>query len=104
MSKIDKDLKELEQKIDKHIKQAKIPSKLEEIQYGDWKQVAELEDFTIQFKAGSLLGGSKAEVTFKYKLPKNRPEHERKKLIVFGDADSEEYKNSMKVLPVLVRE
>ena len=86
MSKIDKDLKELEKKIDKINEQAS--QKLEEIQYGDWKAVAELDDFEISFRAGSLLSGSTAQVTFFYKLPKNTPEHERKRLVVFGDADA----------------
>ena len=86
MSKIDKDLKELEKKIDKYTEQAN--KKIDEYQYGDWKAVAELEDFEISFRAGSLLSGSTAQVTFFYKLPKNTPEHERKKLVIFGDADA----------------
>ena len=59
MSKIDKDLDPNQLKI-----------KLEEYKYGDWESVAELEDFIINFRAGSLLSGSYAEVTFLYKLPK----------------------------------
>ena len=86
MSKIDKDLKELEKKIDKYTEQAN--KKIDEYQYGDWKAVAELEDFEISFRAGSLLSGSTAQVTFFYKKPKDRQEHERKKLVVFGDADA----------------
>ena len=86
MSKIDKDLKELEKKIDKYTEQAN--KKIDEYQYGDWKAVAELEDFEISFRAGSLLSGSTAQVTFFYKLPKGTPEHERKKLVIFGDADA----------------
>ena len=87
MSKINKDfnvdLQKLETRVKELAKQA--DNKIEEIQYGDWKQVAELEDFEISFRAGSLLSGSRAQVTFFYKLPKNTPPVERKRLIVFGE-------------------
>ena len=90
MSKINKDfnvdLQKLETKVKELAKQA--DNQIEEIQYGDWKQVAELEDFEISFRAGSLLSGSRAQVVFFYKLPKNTPEHDRKRLIIIGDADA----------------
>ena len=75
-------------KIDKDLDPSKLKSSLEEYKYGDWESVAELEDFIINFRAGSLLSGSYAEVTFLYKLPKGKKEHERKKLVVFGEADA----------------
>ena len=53
MSKIDKDLKELDKKLDKFTKQAN--QKIEKYQYGDWKAVAELDDFEISLEQAAYL-------------------------------------------------
>ena len=43
----------------------------------------------LKFRAGSLLSGStEASRHFSINYSKNRPEHERKKLVIFGDADA----------------
>ena len=97
MSKInkdfEKDLQELEKKVKDYSQQA--DKKIDEFQYGDWTSVAELEDFEISFRSGSLLSGSTAQVTFFYKLPKGKKDHERKKLVIFGDADAVQDRSMM---------
>ena len=97
MSKInkdfEKDLQELENKVKDYSQKA--DQKLNEMQYGDWTSVAELEDFEISFRSGSLLSGSTAQVTFFYKLPKGKKDHERKKLVIFGDADAVQDRSMM---------
>ena len=101
MSKINKDFekdlaaaqKELEDKVKDYTQ--KVDKKIDEFQYGDWTSVAELEDFEISFRSGSLLSGSTAQVTFFYKLPKGKKDHERKKLVIFGDADAVQDRSMM---------
>ena len=58
---------------------------VKEEKYGDWKTVAELEDFKIVFTSPStLLEPANVDVMFLYKLPAGAKEEQRKKLVIFG--------------------
>ena len=54
---------------------------VKEEKYGDWKTVAELEDFKIVFTSPStLLEPANVDVMFLYKLPAGAKEEQRKKI------------------------
>ena len=79
----------LDKKISDYIKEDKYPNTyrgpVKEEKYGDWKSVAELEDFKIVFTSPStLLVPANVDVMFLYKLPTGAKEEKRKKLVIFG--------------------
>ena len=56
---------------------------------GNWKNVAELEDFKIiKFAPAGLLGIGKADVMLLYKKKPGETDKEQKRLIIYGQEDA----------------
>lgn len=80
--------KKIDQKIENEI--SKKFYNVQEEQYGDWKNVAELKEFEIMVTqpATTLLSKSKVDVMFLYEKKPHSKDEDQKRLVIFGEADA----------------